>query len=257
VHDDLLLSDSLEDSTIPIPACSPPPRCQLEVTKEDSVLIPLEVTPGPTPPKIPSIQQRSLEVTPSASILSSPEDSPSIPIPFHSSPPQSPPEHTPIDSLFGKLEVTHARSPPVYSVPQRTPEAAEQQEFLLVNTAPSIHAPRFYPARLAPSSSPHLVKFNAVFTLVTLTALVFAILATKKTHPVHTRKNEDIGNHRNGTTMLGNAFDFTQLFQLVQYTARPARLVFDPGGLVLVPLSHEDARERKPNTYSMARPLSS
>jgi hypothetical protein len=48
-----------------------------------------------------------------------------------------------------------------------------------------------------------------------------------------------------------------QRLRHAQYMARPARLVFDPGGLVLVPSSHEDARERIWKTHNTARPLSS
>jgi hypothetical protein len=218
------------------PSSPPPPQRLRRVTTVDSVSSSLEVTlVAPASPVFPSIPQQQLAVT-SVDLVSSPSEITSAPV----SPVLSSSKEQVPTTLQDLSQVHEALSTEALST--FTPHRSHSPPSLL----PFPHGP---------------VHFDFALTLVTAAVLFSAPLIVLKTIPTRLRKVwskiEDIGNHRNGATTPGNASNFVQLFQLVQYTARPARLVFDPGGLVLVPLSHEDARERKPSTYSTARPLSS
>jgi hypothetical protein len=157
------------------------------------------------------------------------ERSLNVPAPPHSTPPQRPLGVTLVDPRSSLLDLILA---PVSLTPS--------QEGSLDNEVSSAPAPRpSFAMHLPHSSSSSSIDVNFAFTFVTHTVLVSALFVVSAVIPTHSRKswakNEDINSkdwNRDSTTMQGNAFDLTQRLRHAQYTARPARLIFDPGGLV-------------------------
>jgi hypothetical protein len=154
------------------------------------------------------------------------EDSLTIPAHPHSTSPQRLPGITQDDSVPITLKVALAPA-------SLTPS----QEGSLNSKVSSTLAPRpsfaLHPPHSPLSSS---VNVNFEFTFVTLTTPVSALFFVSAIIPTRScmfwRKNENIRNDRNGITIPGNAFNFTQLFQLVLYKPHAVRFGFDPGGSV-------------------------
>jgi hypothetical protein len=222
---------SVDETLLVLPTSSPeaskchnphlsPSRRPPELLQDHSISVPFEVTTAPASPTTPSISPQCLLGV------------------------------TPVDPHSLLLYLALAPT-----------SLTSSQEGSLENKVSSTPAPRpsfvLHPPHSSSSSS---VDVNFAFSFVTLTVLVSAlsvVLAIIRTHSRKSwAKNEDINSHRNSTTK-GNTFNLTQQLRHTQYTARPARLVFNPGGLVLVPSSHEDARKRMWETHNTAWPLSS
>ena len=222
VQDDSL-SDSLDDSlTIPTHRYSTTSRRPPGLAQVDSDPTTLEVTLAPMSLAAPPIpQQRSVGVP-------SLEDSLNAPVSPHSTTPRRPPRIVREDLVPISVDVVLAPALPVVpSIPQQRPLEVTQLEIS------STLAPHHF--HLSPSTIPSGRSSSHVFALglVATTVLVSALLVISSTVTTHARKSwsksEDFGNRRNGP-LLGN--NHTHQHQHVQYTARPARLVFDPGGLV-------------------------
>jgi hypothetical protein len=208
------------------------------------------------------------------------EASLNVPDSPHSPPSQPPPEHTQVDAVSAPLEASlNVLAPPHSTPPQRplgvTPvdprsslldlalaptSLTLSQEGSLENEVSSTPAPRpsftLHPPHSSLSSS---VNVNFEFTFDTLTVLISALFVVSVIIPTYSRKlqskDEDISNYRNSITgMQGNAFDIAQLFQLAQCMPHAARLVFDPGGLVVVPASHEGVRKKAEDMRRLHHP---
>jgi hypothetical protein len=144
------------------------------------------------------------------------------------------------------------------------PQSLEVQDRLLVYVVSSTLARRLNVTSLPSplSSSPRSARLDIPFVFVTAAVAFSAFLVASKTFSTLTHKswtmNDDLINSHNGTHQSGN---IAYRPQLVQHAPRPARLVFDPGGVVVVSVSHEIVRKRKSRLIatlsSMTPPLPS
>ena len=153
----------------------------------------------------------------------------------HSSPSQPPHEFMQEDSLSDSLEGSLTIPTPVHSTPpHRPPGLAHEGSFLLpvditpVNLFSSLFEITSAPILPALLSSNEQVS-SFVTTAVLLSTVVF-ILSTISTYAHRFWSNKGVSSTRISIPSLGS--NVTHRPQFVQSAARPAQLVFDPGGLV-------------------------
>jgi hypothetical protein len=140
------------------------------------------------------------------------------------------------------------------------PQLLEVQDHLLVYEALSTLMPRLHVTSLPSSlsSSPHSACLDILFVFVTAAVLFSTFLVASKTFSTLMHKSWTMNDDLNSTHQSGN---FAYRSQLVHHAPRPTHLVFDPGGVVVVPVSHEIVRKRKSRMFailsSMTLPLPS
>jgi hypothetical protein len=107
-------------------------------------------------------------------------------------------------------------------------------------------------------SSPQSPRLDILFIFVTAAVLFSTFLIASKTFSTLTHKSWTMNDDPNSTHQSGN---FAYWSQLVRHAPRPVRLVFDPGGIVVVPVSHEIVHKCKSRMFtilsSMMPPLPS